>query len=72
MQIFQDEVEVPGSHSDNFALLMPTAIDNTYVEPLLAQHCEEGSGQTRVKDGLDVDDGGTGAIPLRERDIVAS
>jgi len=63
---------------------MLTAVDNgsthlelgITVEPLLAQHGdergEEGSGQARVKNGLDVDDGGIGAIPLRESGIVAS
>ena len=66
-QKFHDEVEVPGGHSVHLALSIPTAIDNgsthlnqgITVEPLLAQHCdeggEEGGRQTRIKDGLDAD-----------------
>ena len=69
---------MPGDHPVYLALAVPTAIDDrpaqlvlgVTVEPLLSQHGderrEEGSCQTRVKDGLDVDDGGIGASPLRE------
>ena len=83
-QTFHDEVEVPGEHSVHLALSMPTAIDNRSthldlcitIEPLLAQHGdergEEGSGQTRVKDGLNVNNGRIGAIPFRELGIVTS
>ena len=75
-QTFHDEIKVPGDHSVHFALAMPTAINNgpTYLhlgvtgEPLVAQHGdkrgEEGSGQTCVEDGLDVDHHGIGATPL--------
>ena len=42
------------------------------VKPLFSQHGdergEEGSGQTGVEDGLDVDDGGIGTTPLRKID----
>ena len=83
-QTFHDEIEAPGDHSVHLALSMLTAVDNgsthlnlsVTVEPLLAQHGDErgekGSGQARIKNGLDVDDGGIGAIPLRESGIVAS
>ena len=57
---------------------MPTAIDYRHahhhlgitVESVSAQHdheyCEKGNGQTRVKDGLDVDKAGIRASLLRE------
>ena len=60
---------------------MSTTIDNgpthlnlrVSVEPLFSQHGyergEESGGQTRVKDGLDVDDSGIGATPLRESGV---
>ena len=64
---------MPGVHSLNLALPIPTAIGNRSMalgitaEPLLAEHgderSEEGDGQTREKDCLDVDDGGIGASP---------
>jgi len=64
-------------------ILLPkaAAIDDGYVhldlsvmiEPLFSQHgdkhCEEGSGQARVEDGLDVDDSGIGAGPLRDGSV---
>jgi len=77
-QAFHNEVEVPCDYSFHLALPMPTAIDNgsahldlsVTIEPLLAQHGdergEEGSGQAEVEDGLDVDDSGIGASPLRD------
>ena len=76
-QTLHDEIEVPGVHSANLALSTPTAVNDRstclqlgiMVEPLLAQRgdkCgEEGSGQTCVKDGLDFDNGGIRASPLR-------
>ena len=43
------------------------------IEPLVVQHGdrpdEEGSSQTRVKDGLDADDNGLGATPRNEGGI---
>jgi len=69
---------VPGNHSVHFASLTPTATGNRPTHPnlsvttgpLLAQHCdkrgEEGSCQTRAKDGLDADDNGLWAIPWNE------
>ena len=72
---------MPGDHSIHLSLPIPTTINNgsahlhlgVTVEPLLAQHgdeCgEEGSGQTRVKNGLDMDDGGIWTIPLGESGI---
>ena len=75
---------MPGDHSVHLALSMATAINNRSVhldlcitiEPLLPHHGggsgEEGGGQTRVKDGLDVDNGGIRAIPFRELGVVAS
>ena len=80
-QRFHDKVEAPGIHSVDLALPMPTTIDkgSTHldlgiaVEPLFSQHgdkrCEEGGGQTRVKDGLNADSSGIGAAPLRESGI---
>ena len=77
-QTFHDEVQVPGDHSVHLALPMPTAIDNgsahldlsVPIESLLSQHSdergEEGSGQAGVEDGLDADDSGIGASPLRD------
>ena len=76
-QTLHDEIEVPSVHSTNLALLTPTAVNDRstrlhlgiMVEPLLAQRgdkCGEGgSGQTCVKDGLDFDNGGIRASPLR-------
>ena len=83
-QTFHDKVKMPGDHSTHLALSMPTAINNRSahlhlgitVEPLLAQHGEEcgkeGSGQTRVKDGLDMDNGGIKIWDLRESGSVTS
>ena len=74
---------MPGDHSVQLAYSIPTAIGNGSAnlhlsktgEPLFAQHCdeggEEGSGQTGVKDGLDVDSSGIGAIPLRKSGVGA-
>ena len=44
------------------------------VEPLFSQHGDkrrDEGGQARVKDGLDVDNNGIGAAPLRESSICA-
>ena len=69
---------MPGVHSIHLALSIPTAVDDRStllhlriaVEPLFTQHREErgekGSGQTCVKDGLDTDNIGVRAGPLRE------
>ena len=77
-QTFHDQGEAPDDHSVHLALSMPTAINcgsahlrlSITVKPLFTQHGEEGgeegSGQTRVKDGLDVYGGGVGAGPLRK------
>ena len=70
---------MPGDRPVHLTLSTPTAVNDRSarlrlgitVEPLLAQRgdeCgEEGSGQTCVKHGLDVDNGGIRASPLRER-----
>ena len=75
---FHDEIEVPSNHSVHLALSMPATIDDgsthlrlgVTVQPLLAQHGDErgekGSSQTRVKDGLNVDNGRIWAIPHGE------
>ena len=75
---FHDKVEMPCDHSVHLALSMSTAINSWFarlrlditVEPLFAQYGdergEEGKGQTGVEDGLDVDDSGIGATPLRK------
>ena len=72
---------MPGDHSVHLSLSIPTAVNNrsahldlgVTVEPLLAQHAykrgEEGSGQTRVKNGLDANDGGIGAAPFGKSGI---
>ena len=77
-QTFHDEVEVPGVHSIHLALPMAAAIDNgsahldlsVTIESLPSppgDECgEEGSGQAGVEGGLDVDDSGIGAGPLRD------
>ena len=77
-QTFHDEIKVPGDHSVHLALSMSTTVNDRSthlhlgisVKPLFAQHGyergEEGSGQTRVKDSIDVDSSGIGASPLRE------
>ena len=69
---------MPGVHSIHLALSILTAINDRStllhlriaVEPLFTQHCDErgekGSGQTCVKDGLDTDNIGVRAAPLRE------
>ena len=74
-QEFRDKIEVPGGHSYNLAMSVPTTINErpvrldlrVAVKPLLAEHgseCnEEGNGKTREKDGLDVDNGGIRASP---------
>jgi len=83
-QTLHDKVEVPGGHTIHLALPVSASIDDgsTHIhlsisgEPLFAQHGEkrgeEGSSQTRVQDGLDVNDGGIGAGPLGESGIGTS
>jgi len=83
-RVFHDEVEVPGDNSFHPALPMAAANDNgsthpdlnVPIEPLLSQHgeerSEEGSGQAGVEDGLDVDDSGIGAGPLRDGGVFTS
>ena len=73
---------MPSDDSVHLPLSMPAAVHrrSTHldpfikIEPLLAQHgkesSEEGSGQTRVKDGLNVDGGGIWAGPFGELDII--
>ena len=68
---------MPGVHSVHLALSISTTVNDrsTFlhlriaVEPLFAQHRDErgekGSGQTRVKGGLDTDGVGIGAGPWR-------
>ena len=69
---------MPGVHSVHLALSISTAVNDrsTFlhlgiaVEPLFAQHRDErgekGSGQTRVKRGLDTDNVWARTSPLRE------
>ena len=76
-QAFHDEVEVPGVHSIHLALSISTAVNDRSTrlrlgitfEPLFAHHRDErgkkGSGQTRVKRGLDTDSVGTRTRPWR-------
>ena len=82
-QIFHDEIEMPGNHPVHLPLSMSATIDNgsahldpgVTVEPLLAQHRnergEEGGGQARVEDRLDMDYGRVRAGPLREGSSIA-
>ena len=72
---------MPGVHTVHLALSSPTAINDgsahirlgITVKRSLSQQgderSEEGSGQTRVKDALDVNDRGIGPGPLRESGV---
>jgi len=83
-QTLHNQVEAPGDHTIHLTLSVSTAINDgsTHVhpgisiEPLLAQHGDErrkeGGGQTRVEDGLDMDDGGIRAIPFGKSGIGTS
>ena len=79
-QTFHHESEPPGDHSVHLAFPLSTAFNDgstlhrgITVQPLLSQHgdegAKEGSRQTRVEDGLDANDGGIRASPLRESGI---
>ena len=75
---------MPGDHSIHLTLSVSTASDDrstllhlgVTVEPLLAQHSDEsgkeGGSQTRIENGLDMDNGGIGTIPLRKSGIGTS
>ena len=77
-QTLHHKVKAPGDHAVHLTLSVSTTINDgpthihpgISIEPLLAQHSDEGGkergGKTRVKDGLDVDDSGIRAGPFRE------
>jgi hypothetical protein len=71
---FHEGVDVPDNHSVHVVLSMPSAVDNesthlslsVAIKSLLAQHGNnrgERCSQTRIKDGLDVDDSRIGVTP---------